>query len=69
MVCTAISQLNGIVETVMMKQEMGSIGAIGDAVIAVAEESWSKLGGMDDRAEVHGSSGVAYADLLHGRLR
>jgi predicted dehydrogenase len=35
-------------------------------VIAVAEESWSKLGGMDDRAEVHGSSGVAYADLLHG---
>ena len=23
-------------------------------------------GGMDDRAEVHGSEGVAYADLLHG---
>jgi predicted dehydrogenase len=35
-------------------------------VIAVAEESWTKLGGMDDRAEVHGSGGVAYADLLHG---
>ncbi len=35
-------------------------------VIAVAEESWTKLGGMDDRAEVHGSRGVAYADLLHG---
>jgi predicted dehydrogenase len=34
--------------------------------IAVAEESWTKLGGMDDRAEVHGSKGVAYADLLHG---
>ncbi len=34
--------------------------------IAVAEESWTKLGGMDDRAEVHGSRGVAYADLLHG---
>ena len=33
---------------------------------ALAEESWSKLGGMDDRAEVHGSHGVAYADLLHG---
>ena len=33
---------------------------------AVAEESWTKLGGMDDRAEVHGSKGVAYADLLHG---
>ncbi len=35
-------------------------------VVAVAEESWTKLGGMDDRAEVHGSKGVAYADLLHG---
>lgn len=33
---------------------------------AIAEESWTKLGGMDDRAEVHGSEGVAYADLLHG---
>lgn len=35
-------------------------------VMAMAEESWTKLGGMDDRAEVHGSKGVAYADLLHG---
>ena len=34
--------------------------------VAIAEESWTKLGGMDDRAEVHGSEGVAYADLLHG---
>jgi predicted dehydrogenase len=33
---------------------------------AVAEESWTKLGGMDDRAEIHGSAGVAYADLLQG---
>jgi predicted dehydrogenase len=32
----------------------------------LAEDSWTKLGGMDDRAEVHGSKGVAYADLLHG---
>lgn len=35
-------------------------------VVAIAEESWTKLGGMDDRAEVYGSGGVAYADLLHG---
>jgi len=35
-------------------------------VTAMAEESWTKMGGMDDRAEVHGSKGVAYADLLHG---
>ncbi len=33
---------------------------------AYIEESWAKLGGMDDRAEVHGTGGVAYADLLHG---
>ena len=32
----------------------------------MAEESWAKPGGMDDRAEVHGSGGVAYADLLRG---
>src|SRR5262249_6386760 len=37
-----------------------------NGVTAVAEESWTKMGGMDDRAEVHGSKGVAYADLLHG---
>jgi predicted dehydrogenase len=35
-------------------------------VTALAEESWTKMGGMDDRAEVHGSKGVAYADLHHG---
>ncbi len=34
--------------------------------VGLAEESWSKPGGMDDRAEIHGSKGVTYADLLHG---
>ena len=34
--------------------------------LGLAEESWTKPGGMDDRAELHGSLGVAYADLLHG---
>ena len=34
--------------------------------IGLAEESWTKPGGMDDRAEVFGSDGQAYADLLHG---
>jgi myo-inositol 2-dehydrogenase/D-chiro-inositol 1-dehydrogenase len=34
--------------------------------LAIAEESWTKPGGMDDRAEVYGSQGVAYADLLRG---
>ncbi len=34
--------------------------------VGMAEESWSKPGGMDDRAEVYGSKGQTYADLLHG---
>jgi predicted dehydrogenase len=34
--------------------------------LGLAEESWTKPGGMDDRAEVFGSEGQAYADLLHG---
>ncbi len=38
----------------------------GGEVLGVAEESWAKKGGMDDMAEVHGSGGVAYADLLQG---
>lgn len=33
---------------------------------ALAEESWAKPGGMDDRAELYGTEGVTYADLLHG---
>ena len=37
-----------------------------NGVVALAEESWTKKGGMDDRAEIHGSKGVAYADVLHG---
>jgi predicted dehydrogenase len=37
-----------------------------NGVMAVAEESWTKRGGMDDRAEIHGSEGVAYADVLQG---
>jgi len=34
--------------------------------IGMAEESWAKPGGMEDRAEVYGSKGVSYADLLRG---
>ncbi len=37
-----------------------------NGVLAIAEESWTKPGGMDDRAEIHGSEGVAYADVLQG---
>lgn len=33
---------------------------------AVAENSWAKQGGMDDRCEVYGTEGVVYADLFIG---
>ena len=33
---------------------------------ALVEESWTKLPRVADRTEVHGSRGVAYADLLCG---
>lgn len=34
--------------------------------IGVAENSWAKQGGMEDRAEVYGTGGVCYADLFQG---
>ena len=35
-------------------------------VVGVAENSWAKLGGMEDRVEVCGTGGVVYADLFMG---
>lgn len=37
-----------------------------NGVTAVAEDSWAKHGGMDDKSEVYGTEGVAYADLFMG---
>jgi myo-inositol 2-dehydrogenase/D-chiro-inositol 1-dehydrogenase len=34
--------------------------------IGVAENSWARPGGLDDRAEVYGSSGLTMADLSRG---
>jgi myo-inositol 2-dehydrogenase/D-chiro-inositol 1-dehydrogenase len=34
--------------------------------VGLAEESWARPGGMDDRAEIYGTQGMTYADLLHG---
>src|SRR6266540_3001861 len=42
----------------IMEFEGGAIG--------VAENSWAKHGGMDDRVEVYGDAGVIYADLFLG---
>lgn len=37
-----------------------------NGVIGIAENSWAKHGGMDDRSELYGTGGVAYADLFMG---
>jgi predicted dehydrogenase len=37
-----------------------------NGVTAVAENSWARHGGMDDRIEVYGDKGVVYADLFKG---
>lgn len=37
-----------------------------NGVIGVVENSWAKHGGMDDRIEVYGTGGVAFADLFIG---
>jgi myo-inositol 2-dehydrogenase/D-chiro-inositol 1-dehydrogenase len=37
-----------------------------NGVTAVAEDSWAKHGGMDDKCEVYGLGGVVYADLFMG---
>jgi myo-inositol 2-dehydrogenase / D-chiro-inositol 1-dehydrogenase len=42
----------------MVEFEGGAVG--------VAENSWARHGGMDDRVEVYGTGGVIYADLFMG---
>jgi myo-inositol 2-dehydrogenase/D-chiro-inositol 1-dehydrogenase len=37
-----------------------------NGVIGLAEDSWAKPGGMDDRIEVYGTKGVSFADLFRG---
>jgi predicted dehydrogenase len=34
--------------------------------LAIAENSWARTGGVDDRAEIYGSQGLTVADLLRG---
>jgi len=37
-----------------------------NGVVGVSETSWVQPGGMQDRAEIYGTRGVTYADLLMG---
>ena len=37
-----------------------------NGVVGMAEDSWARHGGMDDRIEVYGTKGVSFADLFRG---
>ncbi|MFC1614278.1 Gfo/Idh/MocA family protein [Gemmatimonadota bacterium] len=37
-----------------------------NGAVGMVEDSWARRGGMDDRIEVYGESGVTYANLLMG---
>lgn len=65
---TVYAQMNTSVHTEKTQGDDNAIIILEfeNGVVAMAEESWTKLGGMDDRAEIHGSEGVAYADVLQG---
>src|SRR4249919_131779 len=43
-----------------------SIVEFDTGAVGIVENSWAKLGGMEDRVEVCGSGGVVYADLFMG---
>lgn len=67
-IATVYAQMSTSVHAAKTKGDDNAIIILefANGVIAIAEESWTKLGGMEDRAEIHGSEGVAYADVLQG---
>jgi predicted dehydrogenase len=68
-VCNVFAHMqNGLIHGKRTRAEENSICAVefDDGAIGVAENSWAKHGGMDDRVEVYGTNGVIYADLFMG---
>src|SRR5919108_4988661 len=59
---------NGLIHGKRTRAEENSICTVEfeGGAIGVAENSWAKHGGMDDRVEVYGTDGVIYADLFMG---
>lgn len=59
---------NGLIHGQRTRAEENSVCTIEfeDGAIGIAENSWAKHGGMDDRVEVYGTDGVIYADLFMG---
>jgi myo-inositol 2-dehydrogenase / D-chiro-inositol 1-dehydrogenase len=66
--CSASAEVGTFVHHQRTRAEDHAIVTLrfGDRRTALIEASWAKPGGMDDRAEIFGSRGVTYADLLRG---
>jgi myo-inositol 2-dehydrogenase/D-chiro-inositol 1-dehydrogenase len=58
----------GLVHSARTRCEENSVCIVefDGGVVGVVENSWAKLGGMEDRIEVCGTGGVVYADLFMG---
>ncbi|HWJ91018.1 MAG TPA: Gfo/Idh/MocA family oxidoreductase, partial [Flavisolibacter sp.] len=65
---TVLASMSTVLHKGRTKAEDNSVVIIEfeNGVTAVAENSWAKHGGMDDRSEVYGTAGVVYADLFMG---
>jgi predicted dehydrogenase len=58
----------GLLHGARTRCEENSIATVefDNGAIGIVENSWAKLGGMEDRIEVCGTGGVVYADLFMG---
>jgi myo-inositol 2-dehydrogenase / D-chiro-inositol 1-dehydrogenase len=58
----------GLIHAARTRCEEHSIAVVefDGGVAGIVENSWAKLGGMEDRIEVCGTGGVVYADLFMG---
>jgi myo-inositol 2-dehydrogenase/D-chiro-inositol 1-dehydrogenase len=58
----------GLVHGSRTRCEETSLGIVefDGGAVGIVENSWAKLGGMEDRIEVCGTGGVVYADLFMG---
>jgi len=62
------AHLNSVLHKDKTKGEDNSITIVefDNGTVGIAENSWAKPGGMDDRIEIYGTEGVIYADLFMG---
>jgi predicted dehydrogenase len=60
------ADMKTVMHQVEVEDNAITIVEFANGVTAVAEDSWARHGGMDDRIEIYGDKGVSYADLFQG---